>query len=107
MLIKLGIIAGVVILGTMIVLNETSLFPQASTQLHNTLDDTKNATLTATDALEYAINDTVSNVMNASTKVGHQITDEIGHVTEQSKSTIESSIEDFNPLESVQDVFDP
>ena len=106
MLIKLGIIACVMILAVMVIVNETTLFPQATETVNTAIDDTTKVTLTATEALEHTINDTVTNVMDTTIEVGDQVTEEIEHVTEQSKNSIESGLEDFNPFESISDVFE-
>ena len=103
MWIKLGIIAGIAILTTMIITNETTLFPKASETVNTAIDDTTEITLTATQALEHTINNTVTNVMNTTIKVSDQVTEEIGQVTEQSKNSIESGMENFNPLELISD----
>lgn len=115
MLIKLGIIAGIIILGGMIFSNEIdNLFPTTSATV---LDSLKNDIgifgSKASDSVEQRIDSSIDKIVDKTsesisdgiTDAGDKISDEISDVKESSQKTIKEEILNFNPIESIQNIF--
>jgi hypothetical protein len=115
MFIKLGIIAGILILGGMIFSNEIdTLFPSTSTNVVNSLkEDLSNFGTKATDSVEKRIDESIDKIVdktgdaitNEISETGDKISDKISDVKESSKQTINEKLSDFNPIKSIQNIF--
>jgi len=115
MFIKLGIIAGILILGGMIFSNEIdTLFPSTSTNVVNSLkEDVSNFGTKATDSVEKRIDESIDKIVdktgdaitNEISETGDKISDKISDVKESSKQTINEKFSDFNPIKSIQNIF--
>ncbi|MCV0430787.1 MAG: hypothetical protein K5781_04305 [Nitrosopumilus sp.] len=114
MFIKLGIIAGIVILGGMIFSNEIdNLFPTTSATVFDSLkNDVNNFGTKASNSVEQRIDSSIDKIVDKTTEtisdeineVGDKVTDEISDVKESSQKTIKEEISNFNPLESIQNI---
>jgi gas vesicle protein len=115
MFIKLGIIAGIVILGGMIFSNEIdNLFPTTSATV---LDSLKNNVdifgSKASDSVEQRIDSSIDRIVDKTSEsisnelsdAGDKIFNEISEVKESSQKTIKDEISNFNPIESIQNIF--
>ena len=115
MFIKLGIIAGILILGGMIFSNEIdTLFPSTSANVVSSLkEDVSNFGEKATDSVEKRIDDSIDKIVdktgdaisNEISEAGDKISDEISDVKESSKQKIDQKLSDFNPIESIKNIF--
>jgi len=115
MFIKLGIIAGILILGGMIFSNEIdTLFPSTSASVVNSLkEDVSNFGEKATNSVEKRIDDSIDKIVdktgdaitNEISETGDKISDEISEVRESSKQKIDEKLSNFNPIESIKDIF--
>jgi gas vesicle protein len=115
MFIKLGIIAGIIILGGMIFSNEIDvLFPSTSASVVNSLkDDISNFGAIASELVEKRIDESIDKIVdktsNAITdeisEIGNDISNEISDVRKLSQQTISEKITNFNPIESIQNIF--
>lgn len=115
MFIKLGIIAGILILGGMIFSNEIdTLFPSTSSNVVNSLkEDVSNFGTKATDSVEKRIDESIDKIVdktgdaitNEISETGDKISDKISDVKESSKQTINEKFSDFNPIKSIQNIF--
>jgi hypothetical protein len=115
MFIKLGIIAGIIILGGMIFSNEIdTLFPSTSATVVDSLkDDVSNFGSKASESVEKRIDESIDNLVdktsNAITEeisdIGNDISNEISDVRKSSQQTITEKISNFNPIESIQNIF--
>jgi len=115
MFIKLGIIAGIIILGGMIFSNEIDvLFPSTSASVVNSLkDDVSNFGAIASESVEKRIDESIDKIVdktsNAITdeisEIGNGISNEISDVRKSSQQTISEKISNFNPIESIQNIF--
>ena len=115
MFIKLGIIAGILILGGMIFSNEIdTLFPSTSANVVDSLkEDISNFGAKATDSVEKRIDDSIDKIVdktgdaitNEISEAGDKISDEISDVKESSKQKIDEKFSDFNPIESIKNIF--
>jgi len=115
MFIKLGIIAGILILGGMIFSNEIdTLFPSTSANVVNSLkEDVSNFGTKATDSVEKRIDESIDKIVdktgdaitNEISETGDKISDKISGVKESSKQTINEKFSDFNPIKSIQNIF--
>jgi hypothetical protein len=115
MFIKLGIIAGILILGGMIFSNEIdTLFPSTSANVVNSLkEDVSNFGTKATDSVEKRIDESIDKIVdktgdaitNEISETGDKISDKISDVKESSKQTINEKFSDFNPIKSIQNIF--
>ncbi len=115
MLIKLGIIAGIVILGGMIFSNEIgTIFPTTAATVFDSLkDDVGNFGEKASDSVEQRIDDSidkiVDNTNNAITSeisdAGDKITNEISEAKESSQKIITEEVSNFDPVESIKNIF--
>ena len=115
MLIKLGIIAGIVILGGMIFSNEIDiLFPSTSTSVIDSLtDDVTNFGQKASGSVEQRIDESIgkitdktsNSITNEINEAGNTIFNELSEVKESSQQTITEEISEFDPLESFENFF--
>ncbi len=115
MLIKLGIIAGIVILGGMIFSTEIdSIFPTTSATVIDSLkDDAANFGTQASDSVEQRIDESVDKIVdktsnsitNEISEAGVKIVNEISEAKESSQKIIDDNISNFNPFESIQNIF--
>lgn len=115
MFIKLGIIVGIIILGGMIFSNEIDvLFPSTSASVVNSLkDDISNFGAIASELVEKRIDESIDKIVdktsNAITdeisEIGNDISNEISDVRKLSQQTISEKITNFNPIESIQNIF--
>ena len=115
MLIKLGIIAGIVILGGMIFSTEIgNIFPTTSASIFDSLmDDVTNFGTNAVDSADqridesiYKIVDKTSNSLtNEISEAGNKISNNISEAKESSQKTITEEISNFNPIESITNFF--
>ena len=115
MFIKLGIIAGIVILGGMIFSNEIdNLFPTTSaTVLDSLKNDISIFGSKASDSVEQRIDSSIDKIVDKTSEsisneisdAGDKISDEISEVKESSQKTIKEEISNFNPIESIQNIF--
>ena len=107
MFIKLGIIAGIIVLGVMIFSNEIdTLFPSTSATVVGSIkDDITNLSSKTVQSLEQRIDDsfekitekTTNAITNEINEVGEKLQDEISDVKESSQQAITN----FNPLELI------
>ena len=115
MFIKLGIIAGVLILGGMIFSNEIdTLFPTTSASVVSSLkNDASNFGAKASDAVENRIDKSIDKIIdktsdsisNEISDTGDKISNEISEVKDSSQKIISEEISNFNPIESIKNIF--
>jgi hypothetical protein len=115
MLIKLGIIAGIVILGGMIFSTEIgNIFPTTSATVFDSfMDDVTNFGTTASDSVDQRIDEsldkivdkTSNSITNEISEAGNKITNDISKAKESSQKTINEEISNFNPIESITNIF--
>ena len=115
MFIKLGIIAGIVILGGMIFSNEIdNLFPTTSaTVLDSLKNDVSIFGSKASDSVEQRIDSSIDKIVDKTSQsisneisdAGNKISNEISEAKESSQKTIKEEISNFNPIESIQNIF--
>ena len=103
MLIKLGIIAGIIILGGMIFSNEIdTLFPATSTTVIDSLkDDVSNIGSKATQLAEDRIDGSADKMVD---KITDSVTDEIDQIEDYSREKI-SEASNFDLIQAIQDIF--
>ena len=115
MFIKLGIMVGIVILGGMIFSNEIdNLFPTTSaTVLDSLKNDVSIFGSKASDSVEQRIDSSIDKIVDKTSEsisneisdAGDKIFNEISEVKESSQKTIQEEISNFNPIESIQNIF--
>ena len=115
MFIKLGIIAGIIILGGMIFSNEIdTLFPSTSATVFDSLkNDVSNFGSKASDSVEQRIDSSIDKIVDKTTEsiseeineAGDKVTNEISDVRESSEKVIKDEISNFNLVESIQNIF--
>jgi YesN/AraC family two-component response regulator len=115
MFIKLGIIAGIVILGGMIFSNEIdNLFPTTSaTVLDSLKNDVSIFGSKASDSVEQRIDSSIDKIVDKTSEsisdeisdAGDKISDKISETKKSSQKTIKEEISNFNPIESIQNIF--
>jgi len=115
MFIKLGIIAGIVILGGMIFSNEIdSFFPTTSATVFDSLKNDMNIFGTkASDSVEQRIDSSIDKIVDKTSEsisneinnVGDKVSNEILDVKESSQKLIKEEVFNFNPIESIQNIF--
>ncbi len=115
MLIKLGIIAGIVILGGMIFSTEIgNIFPTTSASVFDSLmDDVTNFGTNAVDSadkridesLDKIVDKTSNSITNEISEAGNKISNNISEAKESSQKTITEEISNFNPIESITNFF--
>ncbi len=115
MFIKLGIIAGIVILGGMIFSNEIdNLFPTTSaTVLDSLKNDASDFGSKALDSVEQRIDDSIDKIVdktsdsiaNEISDAGDQVTSQISEAKESSQKMINEEISNFNLIEYIQSIY--
>jgi len=115
MLIKLGIIAGIVILGGMIFSTEIgNIFPTTSASIFDSLmDDVTNFGTNAVDSADQRIDESIDKIVdktsnsltNEISEAGNKISNNISEAKESSQKTITEEISNFNPIESITNFF--
>ena len=115
MFIKLGIIAGIIILGGMIFSNEiNTLFPTTSATVFDSLkNDVSNFGSKASDSVEQRIDSSIDKIVDKTTEsisekiteTGDKVTNKISDAKESSEKVIKDEISNFNPVESIQNIF--
>lgn len=115
MFIKLGIIAGIIVLGGMIFSNEIdSLFPTTSATITDSLtNDVSKIGTKATNAVENRIDESIDKIVDKTSdtitneihETGDKISNKVSDVKETSQNIIKEEISNFNPVESIQNLF--
>ena len=115
MFIKLGIIAGVVILGGMIFSNEIdNLFPTTSaTVLDSLKSDVSDFSSQALDSVEERIDDSIDEIIdktsdsiaNEISDAGDKVSSRISEAKESSQKIINEKISNFNLIEYIQSFY--
>ncbi|ABX13674.1 hypothetical protein [Nitrosopumilus maritimus] len=115
MFIKLGIIAGIIVLGGMIFSNEIdSFFPTTSATITDSLtNDISNIGTKATNAVENRIDESIDKIVDKTSdaitneihETGDKISNEVSDVKETSQNIIHEKVSNFNPVESIQNLF--
>ena len=115
MFIKLGIIAGIVILGGMIFSTEIgNIFPTTSASVFDSLmDDVTNFGTNAVDSADQRIDESIDKIVdktsnsltNEISEAGNKISNNISEAKESSQKTITEEISNFNPIESITNFF--
>ncbi len=115
MFIKLGIIAGIVILGGMVFSNEIdNLFPTTSATVFDSLKNdvsifgskASNSVEQRIDlSIDKIIDKTSESISNGINDAGDKISNEIFEAKESSQKIIKEEISNFNPIESIQNIF--
>jgi len=115
MFIKLGIIVGIVILGGMIFSNEIdNLFPTTSATVIDSLkNDVSSFGSKASDSVEKRIDSSIDKIVDKTSEsileeiseTGDKVTNKISKAKESSQKVIKEEILNFNPIESIQNIF--
>ena len=115
MLIKLGIIVGIVILGGMIFSTEIgNIFPTTSATVFDSLiDDVANFGSKASDSVDQRIDESIDKIVdktsnsitNEISEAGDNIANEISEAKKSSQKTITEEISNFNPIEAITNIF--
>ncbi len=115
MFIKLGIIAGILILGGIIFSNEIDiLFPSTSASVIDSLkNDVSNLGSKASNSVEERIDGSIDKIIdktgntisNEISQTGNKISNEISEVKESSQKVVNEKISNFNPIESIKNIF--
>ncbi len=115
MLIKLGIIAGIIILGGMIFSTEIgNIFPTTSATVFDSLiDDMANFGSKASDSVDQRIDESIDKIVdktsnsitNEISEAGNKISNEISEAKKSSQETISEEISNFNPIEAITNIF--
>ena len=115
MFIKLGIIVGIVILGGMVFSTEIdNIFPSTSATVFDSLkDDVTNFGSQASNSVGRGIGEwvgkitdkTSDTITNEISEAGDKLTGEISEAKKSSQQIISEEISNFNPVESIQNIF--
>ena len=115
MFIKLGIIAGILILGGVMFSTEIeNLFPITSATVADSLKDDVSDLGTRTvdsadkridESLDEIVDKTSSKLKSEISEAGDRLTSEISEVKDSSQQIINEKISDFNPLDFFQNIF--
>ena len=115
MFIKLGIIAGIIVLAGMIFSNEIDLlFPTTSASVVDSIkDDVSNLGTKATDTVEKRFDNSLDNIVdntsqsisNEISQVGEKITNDISNAKDSSQKIIGEEISNFDPIKAVKNIF--
>ena len=115
MFIKLGIIAGIIILGGMIFSTEIdNMFPTTSASVVDSIkNDVSNLGEKASDSVEQRIDGSIDKIVDKTgnaisdeiNEAGEKITNEISEAKESSQEKIKEEIDNFNPIESIKNIF--
>ncbi|MHA7733458.1 hypothetical protein [Nitrosopumilus sp. S6] len=115
MFIKLGIIIGIVVLGGMVFSNEIdTLFPSTSATVVDSIkSDVSNFGAKASDSVEKRIDQSIDKIVDSTSnaiteeisEAGDKISNEITETRESSQEIISEEISNFNPVESIKNLF--
>ena len=115
MFIKLGIIAGILILGGVMFSTEIeNLFPTTSATVTESLkDDVSDLGSRTADSAEKRIDESIDEIVDKTNsklkseinEASDKVTSEISKVKDSSQQIIDEEISDFNPLEFFQNIF--
>ncbi len=115
MFIKLGIIAGIVILGGMIFSTEIdNIFSTTSATVSDSLiDDVTNFGTKASDSVEQRIDESIdkiadktsNSITNEISEAGDKITSELTEAKESSQKIINEEISNLDPIGSITNIF--
>ena len=115
MFIKLGIIAGIIILGGMIFSNEIgTIFPSTSATVVDSIkSDVSNFGTKASDSVEKRIDQSIDKIVDNTSntiteeihEAGDKISNEIIETKESSQKIITEEISNLNPIESIKNIF--
>ncbi|MDH3312558.1 MAG: hypothetical protein OEM28_05335 [Nitrosopumilus sp.] len=114
MFIKLGIIAGILILGGMIFSNEIDiLFPSTSASVIDSFkNDVSNFGSKASNSVEERIDDSIDKIIdktgdisNEISQTGNKFSNEMSEAGESSQKLINEKISNLNPIESIKNIF--
>lgn len=97
---KIGLIVGIVVLGGLIFSSEiTTLFPNSSTVVVNSLkDDVSNLSSKMTNSAEKRISESFDSVVD-------KTNDTMNQEITKAEDTITNKLSNFNPVESIQNFF--
>ena len=113
MLIKLGIIVGVMVLGGMILFNEAdNLSPTSAATFDSLQNDAHVFGSDLSNSVGQGIDSSIDTIVDQSESLPGQVNDAQGKITSTISETIESSqkmiekgFSGFNPMESIQNIF--
>lgn len=115
MFVKLGIIVGLVVLGGMIFSNEIyTIFPSTSATVVDSIkNDVSNFGTKASDSVEKRIDGSIDKIVDSTSnsisneinEAENTITTEISEAKESSQKIITDKVSNFNPIESIQNIF--
>ena len=115
MLIKLGIITGIIVLGGMIIFSTeiNNSFPTMKTTVDSLKNNITSFGSKATNSAEQRIDKSINNVVdkagnsitNEISKSGDKVTDELYGIKETSQKIIDEKISHSNPIESLKNIF--
>lgn len=115
MFIKLGIIIGIVVLGGMVFSNEIdTLFPSTSATVVDSIkSDVSNFGAKASDSVEKRIDQSIDKIVDSTSnaiteeisEAGDKISNEITETRESSQEIISEEISNFDPIESIKNLF--
>ncbi|MGH1521552.1 MAG: hypothetical protein ACRBB2_04175 [Nitrosopumilus sp.] len=115
MFIKLGIIAGVIILTGMIFSTEiNNMFPATSATVTNSLkEDVTSLSAKASNTVEQKIDNSIDTIVNKTSttitnevnKAGDKISTEFSEAKESSQHLIEEKLSNLDPIGFIQNVF--
>ena len=104
MLIKLGIIAGIVVLAGMIFSNEIdTLFPTTSaTVIDSFKDDVTNFGEKASNSVEQRLDNSIDTIVDTT---NNSITNNVSEAGEKITTEISKEVSNFDPVESIKTIF--
>lgn len=104
MLLKIGIIAGILIFGGFIFSSEISgLFPSTSSSLIESLQDDVNEISTkASDSVESQFDNSVDKIVD---KTNRKISNGITDITESSNEILSNKLNEINPIKIIENLF--
>ena len=104
MLLKIGIIAGILIFGGFIFSSEISgLFPSTSESLVESLkNDINEISTKASDSVENQFDNSVDKIVD---KTNRKISNEITNITESSNEILSNKLNEINPIKTVENLF--
>ena len=115
MLLKLGIIAGIIVIGGVVFSSEIgALFPNTSTTGVDSLkNDVQNLGSQTVDSAEKTIENSFNKFVDKTNdkitdevdKAENQIKNEISNTKESTQNTIDETFSAFNPIELIKDIF--
>ena len=114
MFIKLGIIAGILVLGGVMFSTEIeNLFPTTATVTESLKDDVSDLGSRTADSAEKRIDESIDEIVDKTSsklkseinEASDKVTSEISKAKDSSQQIINEEISDFNPLEFFQNIF--